>query len=208
MKSSRPILTVCEATIFAVAVIMAGLPGPAYCQVQGPALLLQQEPAEGGTITPAAGIHRFALNTTVTLTAVAKPGYQFVYWLGDVGDAVANRTTVYVDGPKIVIAVFERAEFELLEFNEMPTSAPGGGAIASAGAFGPRGFGGGGGRRPPKFRRPPPFEPPEQPDFPVPGDSDDFPVPVPEPGTAGLLALGSLCAVVRRRTRKEPQRQR
>jgi hypothetical protein len=165
-------------------------------------LLLEQTPVEGGVITPEAGVHRFGLNTTVTLTAVPNPGYQFVYWLGDVSDATANRTTVYLDAPKIVIAVFERAEFDLLEPSEMSTSGLGGPVVPSRVPSGPGGFGAPGARRPPSFRRPRPPEPPEQPDFPVPGDSDDFPVPVPEPATAALLALGGLSAIIRRRPKR------
>jgi hypothetical protein len=183
-----------QGAILVIAVIVAGVLEPAYCQTYDPVLLLQQTPPEAGKVTPAVGVHHFDLNTDVTLTAVPKPGYQFVYWLGDVSDPTDNSTIVYLDAPKIVIAVFERAEYELLVVDEIPRSAPVGGLFASPADFGRLGFGGLGGRRPRKFRRP---EPPE------PEEPDDFPVPIPEPATAILLGLGGLFAFVGRRKKRQ-----
>jgi len=165
--------------------------GSASCAPNGPALLLQQTPPDGGTITPEVGMHHFDLNADVTLTAVARPGYQFVYWLGDVSDPTANRTVVYLDAPKIVIAIFERAEYEFLDVQEKAQSAPGGGLLAGAADYTRQGFAGGGGRRPngPSWPEPPEGEP----------DDDDFPVPIPEPATVCLLGLGGLTLLCRRR---------
>ena len=165
------------------------------------ALLLQQNPPDAGIVTPAPGIHRFAMNSTITLTAVANPGYQFLYWLGDVAEPTSNRTTVRLDVPKIVIAVFERTEFEIAitpgQF--VVQGAPIGGAFGPAGIYARRGFSAARGvRRPP---RRPPFQPPEVPDFPVPGEEDEFPVPVPEPTTMTLLAIGTLLISSRRRNK-------
>jgi hypothetical protein len=164
---------------------------PAYCETESTALLVQQTPVQGGTITPDAGVHHFDLHTDVTLTAVPRPGYQFVYWLGDVSDPTAKRTVVCLDAPKIVIAIFERAKFEFMDVQERAQSAPGGGLFISAADFGRQAFSGGGGRRSngPRLSGD------------VPEDDDDFPVPVPEPATVCLLGLGGL-SLLRRRHRK------
>jgi len=189
----------------AIVVIVAGLAGPAYCQTNSTALLLQQTPAQGGEISLGVGVHHFALNTEVTLTAVPKHGYQFAYWLGDVSDPTARTTIVYLDAPKIIIAIFERLEFELefLAVEERAQSRPGGGLRRSAADYVRRGFsGGGGGRRPPTEWEWPEREKSDY--FPVPGDANDFPVPSsPEPTTALLLALGSLFTFTRRRAKKD-----
>ena len=189
MKRNNSTFIGWQGAILAIVVVVAGLLDPAYCRTDDPVLVLQQTPPEGGTITPHVGVHHFGLNTDVTLRAVAKPGYQFIYWLGDVSDPTANRTIVYLDAPKIVIAVFERVEYELLAVEQRAQSAPIGGLYASAGDYyGQGGFGGPGGKRPHKFRRPSLPEP----------EPNDFPVPIPEPATAVLLVLGSLFAFVKR----------
>lgn len=189
---------------------------PGYCQTEGTAVLLQQTPADGGKITPEAGIHHFDLYTEISLTAVPSRGYQFVYWLGDVGDSTSNSTVTYLDTPKIIIAVFERIKYEFLAVEERSQSMPGGGRLtASAADYSNRGYSGGGGKRPHKQRGPgqlPEEQPEEQPDFPpvpengedfppVPGGGENFPVPepIPEPATVWLLALGGLALLKRRR---------
>jgi hypothetical protein len=192
-----------HAAILALVVFLCGLPEPAYCQTDGTALLLQQTPPEAGRITPGVGVHSFESDTEVTLTAAAKPGYRFVYWLGDVSDSTANSTVVYLDVPKIIIAVFERSEYEFLVVPEAQQGAPIGGFFASPVGAGLQGFGGGGGRRPPKWRWPTPPEP-EEPEesepLPVPEEGDDFPTPIPEPATVLLLGFGSLALLKKRRT--------
>jgi hypothetical protein len=128
------------------------------------------------------------------LTAAPKPGYQFVYWLGDVTDPMSNRTIVRLDGPKIVVAVFEAVEHELLVGAEIARSAPVDGLIPSATDYSRRSFRGGGGTRP---RRPKlqswESEGPENP--------DEFPVPIPEPSTVVSLMAGGLVVFVRIRTK-------
>ena len=215
MKGNNSIFVGWQGVVLAVVVIAAGLPGPAYCETDGTALLLQQTPARGGEVSLGVGVHHFALNTEVTLTAVPKPGYQFVYWLGDVSDPTASSTIVYLDVPKIVIAIFERLDFDFeLLVEEGPQSSFGGGRglRRSAADYARGGGGGAGGRRPIKWRWPewewPEWEEGEQPekpnDFaPVPKDGNDFPVPgVPEPAAGVLLALGSLFVFTRRRAEK------
>ena len=186
---------------------VAGLPAAiSYGQESGCALVLQPSPVEGGTITPGVGVHYFKLNSTVTLTAVAKPGYQFVCWLGDVSDPTSNSTVVNIDGPKLIIAVFELAEFELVvtAAELVRQGAPIGGVTTSARDYSRRGFGGPGRRPPPSPRVYIPPKPPEIPDFPVPEEGDEFPVPVPEPSTmifilAGAIFLTTRCKKVLKR---------
>ncbi|MCJ7693779.1 MAG: PEP-CTERM sorting domain-containing protein [Sedimentisphaerales bacterium] len=206
-KYSNSIYT--KALILMLALAIA--PRYANAQADGTILLLQQSPPNGGAISPAVGVHTFDRNADVTLTATPKPGYQFVYWLGDVSDTTASTTTAYLDTPKIIIAVFERVKYDFAFFEELPPSRSGGGgggqpSRSSADYSGPGGFGGPGGRRPHKYYRPS-YEPPEidddQDDFPVPGDIDDFPVPdpepIPEPATGLLLALGAFLARSKRK---------
>ncbi|UCE99236.1 MAG: PEP-CTERM sorting domain-containing protein [Planctomycetota bacterium] len=211
MKSNQSISFGWQALILILALVLFAWFQPAYCQSDGTALLLQQTPEGGGTVTPAVGVHHFELGAQITLTAVPQPGYQFICWLGDVGDSMAGTTTIYLDAPKIVIAVFEQAQFEFAVFTERSQSAPGGGLFYSAGDYSNQGFGGPGGKRPSKRRgqqfveEPTPPEeddfpvPEEGDDFPVPGEGDDFPVPeVPEPATICLFGLGGLMLLRKR----------
>jgi hypothetical protein len=193
--------------VLALAVLIA-LSGPldtAYAGTNEPLLWLQQSPPEGGTTTPDVGLHEFQLHTEVTLTAVARPGYQFVCWLGDVSDPTANRTVVLLDSPKIVIAVYERDEFELLTPSMTAISGSVGGTFINPGDYAQRGYTGGGSRRPSTLRFPSiteePPEPEPEPDFPVPESEPELPVPTPEPATIVLLGFGALVLVNRKRPR-------
>jgi Divergent InlB B-repeat domain len=178
--------------ILPLMVITACLAAPAYCQT---ALMVQQSPPDGGTVTPAVGVHDFAPNTEVTLTAVPKPGYQFVYWLGDVSDATSTRTVTYLNTPKIIIAVFVRSEYEFLLGSDAIRSMPVGGLYASARDYSNQGGGGVIVRRPPSFS--PPRPPEEKQNVPVPEPHNvPVPEPVPEPATGVLLILGGLLTSV------------
>ena len=197
------LLVGCAALLFCLA-------GNAYCQ-DGIALMLEVSPAEGGTLNLEPGVYTYDRDAAVTLTAVPKPGYQFVYWVGTVDNAAASSTMVYLDSPKIVIAVFERTRFDLEVIESVDTSIGRGGLISSRGDYAAPLEQAGGGRRPSRFRFPSQPEEPEinddvpvpetGEDVPVPGDGDDFPVPVPEPATITLLLTGML-ALTRRRRRK------
>ncbi len=187
MKPGSPPFVGWRRLISAIAIIVGWLFAPAYCQTPEVALLLQQSPAKGGVITPIAGVYHFELNSEITLTAVPKPGYQFVYWLGDVSDPAATNTIVYLDKPKIIIAVFEQSEYGVLAAEEgMPGGGGGGGGglattVANYGQTG--GISGGGGGVKPKLRKP------------VYPTSSEV---IPEPATGVLLVLGSLFAFARR----------
>ncbi len=178
----------------------------AYCQSDDPVLLLQQTPPEAGKITPGVGVHHFESGTEVTLTAIPRPGYQFIYWLGDVSDSTANSTIVYLDAPKIVLAVFEQSEYEFLLAEESSQSGRrgGGGLLPSAPDYVRQGYTGGGAERPrkPTWRTAAEMataEPEEPEDFPIPKEGDDIPVPIPEPATILLLGFGSLALLRKRR---------
>jgi uncharacterized membrane protein YgcG len=181
----------------AVAIMVFGLIVPAYSQTQDIVLLLEQTPVKGGEISPAAGVHHFKAGTEVILTAVPKPGYKFVHWLGEVSDATASSTVVYLNKPKVIIAVFEQAEQGVSSDGENLTAGGGGapgGLFPTALDFSrPGGFSGGGGgkAKPQKYyyfikdNKPAP-KPPE----------------VPEPATGLLLVMGSLFALRRRGSKK------
>lgn len=180
-------------------VVFCGLPKPAYCQKDRTVLLLPQIPANVGTITPGPGVYYFEQDTVVTLTAVPQPGFQFVYWLGDASDPESNQTTVYLDAPKIIIAIFEKAEFEFEDMSEPTQGMPGGmagGLRASAADYSRQGFSGGGAKRQSVSR------PPAQPPGPEPLPPPEIPIPTPEPTTLVLLAVGSYLAFAGRRSRK------
>ena len=175
--------------IFVFAIIAYGLTMPAYCQTQDIVLLLEQTPVKGGEITPLAGVHHFKPGSEVMLTAVAKPGYKFIQWLGEVSDATTSSTIAYLNKPKVIVAVFEQAE-KGISADSKSLSTGGGGA--SGGLFPtaldfsrPGGISGSGGKAKPqkliyiiKEKKPMPE--------------------VPEPATGLLLVLGSLFAFKRR----------
>ena len=230
MKRRSQIFSGLCATILAIITILLSLGGLAYCQSaepvpstssgqalsssEGVSLLLEQIPAQGGTITPNVGIYHLKPNSEITLTANPKPGYQFICWLGDVSDPKASSTVAYINGPKIIIALFERNENEGL----LPLiSTSGGGVSGAAGLAGggsapnfanPSGLmiGGGGKAKPKVFSPAPPSIPwsIEPPTFLAPVQEDPI---VPEPATGILLALGGLFTFIRRQ-KSEDRRQK
>jgi len=186
MKPGGPPFIGWRGLISAIAIIVCWLFAPAYCQTPDVALLLQQTPSKGGVITPIAGVHHFKLNSEITLTAVPKPGYQFIYWLGDVSDPAATSTVVYLDKPKIIIAVFGQTENDTSVAEEGISFGGGGGAgglvstIADYGQMGGMSSGTGGRAKSPKVVYVKSIE------------------VIPEPATGVLLLLGSLFAFLRR----------
>lgn len=161
----------------------------------GYALLIQQSPVDGGTVEPGSGVHRFTEGDTLELTAKPRPGYRFLYWLGDVGDPGSVTTQVQLDSPKVVVAVYERDDFEDL-MDAGPMRSVGGGAGgglhgSSASISSSGGISGGS------------YPTPDTPTYNYSdGDPDDFTddddLVVPEPATLCLLGLGG-CLLGRRK---------
>ncbi len=184
----------CSGIIAAIAIIMCRLTIPAYCQTKDVVLLLEQTPVKGGEINPVAGVHYFKPGSEVMLTAVPKPGYKFIHWLGEVSDATASSTVVYLNKPKVIIAVFEQAKHGISPDGDgLPI---GGGGGAGGGLFPtaldfsrPGGFGGGGGTK----------AKPKQLFYSMKGKKPSTKAPeVPEPATGLLMMLGGLFALKRR----------
>ena len=93
-----------------VFIITCGFSASSYSQTKSVTLMLKQSPVSGGAVNPDTGVHHYAPDSEITLTANPKPGYRFVRWLGDVSDPAANSTIVHLDEPKVVIAVFGQVE--------------------------------------------------------------------------------------------------
>jgi hypothetical protein len=120
----------------ALSVVSFGLSGPACCQTAGVALLIQQTPAQGGTVVPPPGVHYFAPDSQVALAAIPNPGYRFLYWLGDVSDPNSSSTSVYLDSPKIIVAVFAKLPEDYVVGGgspsvDRPEQSVGGGGIST-----------------------------------------------------------------------------
>ncbi len=213
MNSRDGIKSVKRRSVLCLTLVMMCLV-TSYCQAGKVALLLQQSPADGGSVEPGIGVHRLDGYSQITLRAVPRSGYQFVTWLGEVDEPTAPVTETYMDSPKIVIAVFERVQYDSIEAAELLFSAPGGGGglrASAADISSSAGGGGGGGRRRGRVygigSDEELLDELDEDEFPVPNDGDAFPVPdgpdnpeVPEPATLAILVLGG--AMLRARRRK------
>lgn len=171
-----------------VTAVILVLSAPVGFSQSGYVLLVQQTPVDGGTVTPQPGIHSYGVNEAVIITATSAVGYQFLYWLGDVSEPGSITTTVVLDGPKIIVAVFERVEYGdlVLDEDEMPEASLGrGGLIPAVRNFWSGGGGGGGAFHP---RLEPVVREVEIIEEPIAEEEAEFPVPIPEPSTLALLA--------------------
>jgi hypothetical protein len=179
-------------SLIAAAVLALGLAGRGYGQGSAYELCIEQSPAQAGKLTPDSGTHRVSADAVVVLSAEPQPGYQFAYWLGDVADPKAQRTTVQVDSSKVVVAVFHPARQDYPKEVLLGGGGGGGGGggkiAATAVDLSVPGWSIAGGGPRPKA---------EIVSKPVP-----VPVPVPEPTTIVLLGLGALAL---RRTLRRPR---
>jgi len=155
-------------------------------QEDGTALMLEITPPEGGYLNIVPGVHTYDRFAEVTLTATPKPGYQFVYWLGNVTDATTGTTIVLLDSPKIVIAVFERSKFEMVGQDDYMVVGEGSGGLVRSGGLSDTSLEQADGGR-------------QQPEFHPPKHNEDVPVPVPEPATVTLFSAGFLMLAKSRR---------
>ncbi len=190
--------TVCLSVL---AVLMTS--GTAFAAQGGYSLVLQVSPANGGVVTPAAsseGVYSAYAEENVTVSATPSPGYRFVYWLGDVGDQTANETSVSMNAPKMVVAVFERSDFDFSQVVSRSVSSPGGGGLRrSPSPISNNSTPSAAGGYVPDYPDFPDFpEDPEDPDEENPGD--DLPVPgkmgeenpIPEPATVFIFGAGAV----------------
>jgi len=186
---------------FIVAAVIAIAPA---CMGRSYVLLVEQTPIEGGIIDPGVGVHSFTPGEMVTLTATPRPGYQFVRWMGDVSSADTSSTTVTLDAPKMLVAVFERVEYALLSpTEETIEDEGGGGAGGGSGRLTGQSVArtGGDGISPASGVSDGPSSP-----IVIPPDDDDddtdgeIPIPTPEPGTIALMALGARIVLMRRKS--------
>jgi hypothetical protein len=162
-------------------------------QEDGTSLMLEMSPPDGGYLNIKSGVHTFDRFAEVALKATPKPGYQFVCWLGSVAETSNGSTSVFLDSPKMVVAVFERTRFEMAG-----TEQQGGGADAASTSNDSQRsselirsqVGVGDGSSVSLLPGEPSFHNNSNNEFHVP---DDLPVPggeVPEPATITLLAAG------------------
>ncbi|MFA5291565.1 MAG: PEP-CTERM sorting domain-containing protein [Phycisphaerae bacterium] len=172
------------------------------------AVLMQESPAGAGVITPGIGVHTFEINETVTLTTVPNTGWKFVYWLGDVQDSTVGRTKLNVNGPKIIIAVFEQDKYAAMDSSAGPQISVGPPALYPN-RISIRGgeYTGGGSRRynPPNNTLP--YIPPDEPENMAPPVPENQPSPVPEeipePATMLLLGMGASLLFINRKNNTE-----
>jgi hypothetical protein len=169
---------------FLLLVVVAGLFASTRSQAGEISLCLQQTPDAGGAVNPAVGIYHYSSDSEVKLTATPNPGYQFVYWLGDVSDPKAVTTVVHLNKPKIIVAVFEQTD------SDASAAGLSGGGGGGAGLF-PSGMGFiqsgnvsvSSGSKPKTIHY---------------GSNNAQPPVVPEPATGLLLALGTLFILTQR----------
>ncbi|MBA7562980.1 hypothetical protein ES708_04633 [subsurface metagenome] len=71
-------------------------------------LTIIAEPANGGTTSPAVGVHQYDKDDVVDISTTPAAGYRFVEWIGAVVDPTSASTTVTMDSAKAITAKFIR----------------------------------------------------------------------------------------------------
>lgn len=156
-----------------LAVFFITVSSVALCGGNGYAFMIDKSPPAGGIVTPDVGVRQTSPDETILLNASPKIGYRFLYWLGDVEDPTRNHTSVQIDSPKLIIAVFERVGYE-------SPSSSGSGPKTMVSSGGVSRGGGLMGMSPSPPDRPP-YDPPDDP---------PYNPPIPEPATIFLLGGG------------------
>lgn len=164
-------------------------------------VIVQASPPDGGTVTPGLVVHDADIDSDFSLQATPKPGYQFVYWLGDVSDSASSSTSAYVDSPKIVVAVFEKAQFDFVDMQPAPVEGAGGGGsrLTPNRGLGNTAVTGGAGQK--DFGHDVIYNFPELPDDNGDDDNDNEDPPVPEPATIFLIGSGAFALLKRKKGR-------
>ena len=195
MKVNFPANPGFRRVLLAIIILVSCTFSSAYCQSQKITLLVQQTPNNGGQVAPATGAYKFDQNSEITLTATPNEGYEFLHWLGDVSNQESVSTTVRIDKPKIIIAVFKPVHTDIDASKDYITSGGGGGGgslvdnrVAIGNSVSLSGGPGGGNVKP------------QGQSIYVP--AGDKPPVVPEPATGLLLALGSYFTFRKRRRGK------
>ena len=114
-------------------------------------LTISASPAAGGTVTPASGAF-YDSGTAVSVQATANTGYSFTSWTGGVASASSAATTVTMNAPQTVAAVFAPIVTNGLSFYPVtPCRVADTRGNGKTGAFGPPSVSGG---RQPRFLDP------------------------------------------------------
>jgi hypothetical protein len=199
------------AALICCTILMLFFAAPAFCDETNTALMLEMSPADSGYLNIVPGVHSFDRFAQVALKATPKPGYQFVCWLGNVTDSSTGSTSVFLDSPKIVIAVFERSKFQTPELESDYIFSGSGGGLVRSGGSGDTSLDQAGGAKRVSYHYPHlPHKVPVPGDNgeiqpPVPGDNGQNPPPVPEPASLTLLLTGFFI-LINRRKHGEPDR--
>jgi len=167
-----------------IIVVVLGCIAPLMAQDSKLALLVQKSPEYGGSVTPLAGVNMVGERQLVEINAVPKEGYEFVHWLGEVTEPTNRNTTVLLDSPKIVVAVFERAELATIASSGVDAVPASGGGVSRVSSASPSS-----GLR--SLSSPGNPSPPTKP--------TPTPTPVPEPATMLILGTGALMLARKRR---------
>ena len=113
-------------TLTAIVVLFAGSLSPLMAQQDQFTLMMQKSPHFGGNVTPLEGLQTSGLYKLVEISANPRQGYEFAYWLGDVTDPTKRSTTVLLDSPKLVVAIFERSEMAMQSLSNVMGVSGGG----------------------------------------------------------------------------------
>lgn len=98
-------------------------------------LTIQVNPAGAGTTIPAEGIHDYAKDSRVPISAMAAPLYQFVSWSGDVDDSAKPETFIRLNENKTVVANFALIPVEQFTLTLIVDPSQGGVTVPPPGSY-------------------------------------------------------------------------